>query len=156
MRNKGNYTWKRLSEIYNLKELKVYSNNNSLSKDIEQGDFGDCYYLSVLSALTENPERIKKLLPKPKISEEGVYECDVYIHGNLTPIVIDEYFPVIENENEETEIAFANMNKETKNIWPMLLEKVWAKCNLSYEDIIVGNSAESFEFLSPAPYDLLS
>ena len=153
LRNKGNYTWKRLSEIYNLKELKVYSNNNSLSKDIEQGDLGDCYYLSVLSALSENPERIKKLLPKPKISEEGVYECDVYIHGNLTPIVIDDYFPVIENENEETEIAFANMNKETKNIWPMLLEKVWAKCNLSYEDIIVGNSAEAFEFLSPAPYD---
>ena len=153
MRNKGNYTWKRLSEIYNLKELKVYSNNNILSNDIEQGELGDCYYLSVLSALSENPERIKKLLPKPKITEEGVYECDVYIHGNLTPIVIDDYFPVIENENEETEIAFANMNQESKNIWPMLLEKVWAKCNLSYEDIIIGNSAEAFEFLSPAPYD---
>ena len=153
MRNKGNYSWKRLSEIYNLEELNVYSNNNSLSDDIEQGELGDCYYLSVLSALSQNPERIKQLLPKPKISDKGIYECDVYIHGNLTPIVIDDYFPVIENENEETEIAFADINKETKNIWPMLLEKVWAKCNLSYEDIIIGNSAEAFEFLTPAPYD---
>ena len=35
----------------------------------------------------------------------------------------------------------------------MILEKIWAKCNKSYEDIIPGNSSDAFEFLTPAPFD---
>ena len=153
LRNKDRYSWKRLSEIYNLKDLNIITNSKILSHDVIQGELGDCYFLSVLSALGENPERIKKLFPKSKISDKGIYECDVYIHGQQIPIVIDDYFPVIENENEKTEIAFAGINPSSKSIWPILLEKVWAKCNLSYEDIICGNSADAFQFLCPAPYD---
>ena len=36
----------------------------------------------------------------------------------------------------------------------MVLEKIWAKCNKSYEDIIRGNSSDAFEFLTPAPFDI--
>ena len=50
-------------------------------------------------------------------------------------------------------LAFANINSSTGSIWPILLEKAWAKCNLSYEDIIIGNSSQAFEFLTPAPID---
>ena len=35
----------------------------------------------------------------------------------------------------------------------MILEKAWAKVNINYEDIIAGNSAEAFEFLTPARID---
>jgi len=31
-------------------------------------------------------------------------------------------------------------NKKTKNIWPILLEKAWAKINGSYENIVTGSS----------------
>ena len=153
LRNKDRYSWKRLSEIYNIKDLNIITNSRILSDDVKQGELGDCYFLSILSTLGENPERIKKLFPKSKISDKGIYECDVYIHGQQIPIVIDDYFPVIENESQKTEIAFAGINQSSKSIWPMLLEKVWAKCNLSYEDIINGNSADAFEFLCPAPFD---
>ena len=151
LQNKDRYSWKRLSEILNLKDLNIFQNNKTSINDVQQGELGDCYFLSVLSALSENPERIKKLIPKSKISDKGIYECNVFLHGYEIPIVIDDYFPVI--ENEDNNIAFAGINQESKSIWPLLLEKVWAKCNLSYEDIINGNSADAFQFLSPAPFD---
>ena len=52
-----------------------------------------------------------------------------------------------------SKIAFAGINEKSGNIWPMLFEKAWAKCNKSYEDIIPGNSADAIQFLTPAPYD---
>ena len=131
--------------------MNIFQNNKTSINDVQQGELGDCYFLSVLSALSENPERIKKLIPKSKISDKGIYECNVFLHGYEIPIVIDDYFPVI--EKEDNNIAFAGINQESKSIWPILLEKVWAKCNLSYEDIINGNSADAFQFLSPAPFD---
>ena len=151
---KNRYTWKRLSEIYDPKKLNVIKDSKDLTQDVQQGELGDCYFLSALSALAENPERIKKLIPKNKISDKGVYECDVYVHGEPTPVVIDDNVPVVEGEeNEEETPAFAGVNPDTNNIWPALLEKAWAKCNMSYEDIVNGNCADAFGFLTPAPYD---
>ena len=146
-----NYNWKRLSELYNLNDLNIINENN-LTNDIIQGILGDCYFLSAILALSYNPKRIKNLFPKNKINEKGVYECNVYIHGEKIPICIDDYIPTIE-KNDKDEIAFAGLNNKTKNIWPILLEKVWAKCNNTYEDIIKGNSSEAFQFLTPAPCD---
>ena len=146
-----NYNWKRLSEIYDLNDLNIINDNN-LTNDIIQGILGDCYYLSSLLSLSYNPKRIKNLFPNNKINEKGVYECNIYIHGEKIAICIDDYIPIIEKNNND-KIAFAGLNNNTKNIWPILLEKVWAKCNNSYEDIIKGNSSEAFQFLTPAPCD---
>ena len=153
-----NYTWKRLSDEYNIKDLNIIkdtssSSSNCLCDDVIQGELGDCYFLSALSALAENPERIKRLFPSLKVSDKGVYETQVYLHGDPTNIVLDDYVPFIVEPGYENQIAFAGINPSTRNIWPLLLEKVWAKCNLSYEDIAAGNSAEAFEFLCPAPFD---
>lgn len=154
-RKDKSYVWKRLSDVYNIKDLNVIKEikGESLCKDVLQGELGDCYYLSVLAALAENPVRIKNLIPQTAISPKGVYEALVYLHGESTRIVLDDFFPFIDFPGMEPQVAFAGINQETKNIWPLILEKAWAKCNLSYEDIAAGNSAEAFEFLTPAPFD---
>lgn len=146
------YIWQRLSEVYNIKDLNVIK-GESLSKDVLQGELGDCYFLSALAALAENPSRIRQLISQTNMSPKGVYETLVYLHGEPTKIVVDDYFPFLDFPGMEPQVAFAGINPESKNIWPMLLEKAWAKCNLSYEDIAAGNSAEAFEFLTPAPFD---
>ena len=149
----GRYSWKRLSDLYNMSELNIYIEDKNLSEDVVIGELGDCYFLSVLMILAKNPENIKKLLPVNLISPTGTYLCNVYIHGIETSIVIDDYFPTIDVPGYEQILAFANINPSTGSIWPILLEKAWAKCNLSYEDIIKGNSGDAFEFLTPAPVD---
>ena len=154
-KKENQYKWKRLSEVYNIKDLNIIkeSKNGNLADDVQQGELGDCYFLSAIACLAENPDRIKNLFPTLKISDKGVFETLVYLHGEPTNIVLDDYVPFIELPGFEPQIAFAGINKETNNLWPLLLEKVWAKCNLSYEDIAAGNSAEAFEFLCPAPFD---
>ena len=145
----GRYSWAKLSEIKDTSQLKVITPNaKNLSEDVIQGELGDCYFLSTLSALAENPKNITNIVHNTKVSD-GNFEATIYIHGEPVKVVIDDSFPVA----NATKIAFAGINEKTGNIWPMILEKIWAKCNKSYEDIIPGNSSDAFEFLTPAPFD---
>ena len=145
----GRYSWAKLSEIKDTSKLKVITPNaKNLSEDVIQGELGDCYFLSTLSALAENPKNITNIVNNTKVSD-GNFEATIYIHGEPVKVVIDDSFPVA----NATKIAFAGINEKTGNIWPMILEKIWAKCNKSYEDIIPGNSSDAFEFLTPAPFD---
>jgi len=151
----------RLSEMYKTGELNILKepaeikeDPDILTEDVIQGDLGDCYFLSAISALAEYPQRIKKMLPELSFNRNGVFQVTVCIHGNLVNIVLDDYFPVVPEKTDKKGkplLAFASYNPKTKNVWPMLLEKAWAKANINYENIISGNSAEAFEFLCPAP-----
>jgi hypothetical protein len=160
--NKENkYVWKRLSDVYQPGELNILKEPPNMKDDPDvlcedpvQGELGDCYFLSAISALAEFPKRLKQLIPNNSFTPSGVFEAVVFLHGEPTRVVIDDYFPFIENgEGERPDVAFVRFNPLTKNIWPLIIEKVWAKVNLSYEDIIAGNSSEAFEFLAPAPID---
>ena len=144
----GRYSWARLSEVRDTSKLNVLRDTKNLKDDVIQGELGDCYFLSTCASLAENPQNIKNLITNSKISD-GFFEANVYIHGEPVKIIVDDSFPVA----NASKIAFAGINENSGNIWPLILEKVWAKCNKSYEDIIPGNSADAIQFLTPAPYD---
>lgn len=156
-----NYIWKRLSEAFQQGEYYVFKepaglkdDPDILTEDVVQGELGDCYFLSALSAIAESPHRIKKMLPNQNIVQSGVFEAVVYVHGEQVRVIVDDYFPFHEHEEGEVpKLAFVGMNPASKNLWPAIMEKVWAKANLNYENIIAGNSSEAFEFLTPAPVD---
>jgi hypothetical protein len=155
------YVWKRLSDVYSPEEInllteppEINEDPDILTKDVVQGGLGDCYFLSAISALAEFPDRLRYLLPKIEFSPKGVFLVKVFIDGMPREICLDDWFP-FENRPEgcEQELAFTRLNPKTKNLWPALLEKAWAKVNVCYEAIVAGNSAEAFEFLSPAPIE---
>ncbi len=144
----GRYSWAKLPEVKDISKLNIISNTKNISQDVIQGELGDGYFLSTLSALAENPKNITNIIQNSKVSD-GVYEATIYIHGEPVKVSVDDSFPVA----NASKIAFAGINDNTGSIWPMTLEKIWAKCNKSYEDIIPGNSSDAFEFLTPAPFD---
>ncbi len=144
----GRYSWAKLPEVKDISKLNIISNTKNISQDVIQGELGDGYFLSTLSALAENPKNITNIIQNSKVSD-GVYEATIYIHGEPVKVSVDDSFPVA----NASKIAFAGINDNTGSIWPMILEKIWAKCNKSYEDIIPGNSSDAFEFLTPAPFD---
>ena len=145
----GRYSWAKLGEILDANKLSVLKNTQKLSQDVVQGELGDCYFLSVLAAFGEEPNIINKLVDPKEKGNNGSFTANVIIHGEPVKIIVDDSFPVA----NESKLAFAGINEASGNIWPIVLEKAWAKCNRSYEDIIPGNSADAFEFLSPAPYN---
>ena len=85
------YSWKRLSEIY--KDCKVFSAGIT-PNDIKQGGLGNCYYLSVLSAMAEFPERIEACFHTKEPNSAGIYLMFLYVNGAVMPIIVDDYVPV--------------------------------------------------------------
>lgn len=145
----GRYGFFKLNEFLDANHINICKNEKTFQSDIVQGELGDCYFLSVLSALAAEPENIKALVDADAKGNDKAFQAHVYIHGEPVSVVIDNNFPV----SNGTKFAFAGLNRNTGNIWPMILEKAWAKVNKSYEDIIPGNSADALEFLTPAPID---
>ena len=145
----GRYSWSKLGNILEANKLNVLKDTRALPLDVVQGELGDCYFLSVLAAFAEDPKIISNLVDPKGKGSDGAFTANVIIHGEPVKMVVDDEFPVA----NDTKLAFAGLNENSGNIWPLILEKAWAKCNRSYEDIIPGNSADAFEFLSPAPYN---
>lgn len=85
------YSWKRLSNIY--QDCKVFSAGIT-PNDIKQGGLGNCYYLSVLSAMAEFPERIEACFHTKEPNSAGIYLMFLYVNGAVTPIIVDDYVPV--------------------------------------------------------------
>ena len=146
------YIWKRISDY--IKDYNIIKNSNISEEDIIQGNIGNSYFISALKFLAEEPSRIISLFDikedNNKNKDINYFEVFTYINGYKSKIIIDDKFPFIENK-ENIELAFCRINDKTNNIWPLILEKVWAKINSSYEDIIEGNVSDIFYFYTPNP-----
>ena len=147
------YQWKSISNY--IKDYNMIKNSIISQDDIIQGNIGDSYFISALRFLVEEPERIISLFDlnqeNNKDKKINYFEIFTYINGYKYRIIIDDQFPFIENKEKKMELAFCGINNKTKNIWPLILEKAWAKINSSYEDIIEGNISDIFYFLTPCP-----
>lgn len=141
------FTWIRASEIEELNDdegkLAVFQDDVTPS-DIKQGLLGDCYFLSILSALAEVPDRITKLFITDRFSEDGLYAVVVKKNGETKEVVIDDYFPC-----QDGEPCFSKANGN--ELWVLILEKVWAKLHGSYERIEAGHAHNVMADLTGAP-----
>ena len=141
-----NITWKRVSDIFQNNKYDLF---NTLDiDDIKQGIIGNCYFLCVLSSFAKRPEIYDKIFIDKKINENGLYKLRFIINGIPQIIFVDDYFPTL---NEK--FAFSQSANE---FWVQLLEKAWAKLNLSYANTISGIPYEVFNCLSEAPCENIS
>ncbi len=66
--------------------------------DINQGELGDCYFLSSLSSIAESPERIIRLFEdQNEINDKGIYFVKLCIDGIWRYVIIDDYIPCMRN-----------------------------------------------------------
>lgn len=141
------FTWIRADEIEELNDdegkLKIFAGDIS-PQDIQQGMLGDCYFLSVLSVLTENPMRIKKLFGMTERNDQGIWTVEFYKNGEHQEIVLDDYIPCSDGAP-----CFSKANGN--ELWVIILEKAWAKLHGSYERIEAGFAHEVMRDLTGAP-----
>lgn len=90
--------------------------------DVNQGNLGNCYFLATLSAIAEREKRIIERFLTYKVNSAGIYLVTIFVNGTLTPIIIDDWFPVRYGRP-----VFCRPNDGQNEIWAMLLEKAWAK-----------------------------
>ncbi|CAI2384940.1 unnamed protein product [Moneuplotes crassus] len=139
--------WKRLHDLYPESDMDLIKDISV--KDVKQGQLGDCYFISTLRGLVgSHPNEIKKIFVNKRINKSGIYVLRFLINGHPEFVTVDDYVPY---SNYHKTLAFAM--KVTKNIWPILIEKAWAKINGSYEDIESGNSGDALISLVPFPIE---
>ena len=136
--------WKRLSQI---SPFPLHLLENASFRDPIQGYIGNCYLLSVCSAIAEYPNRLKQIFIITEINRAGMYAIQLYIDGTNTKIVIDDFIPVQCNSKSP---VFAKL-PESKNIWPIIIEKAWAKILKNYQNTISGSPTTLFNVLTGAP-----
>lgn len=88
-------TWSRASQICTTPTIFGDKINPS---DVEQGKLGNCYFLATLSAMAEIPERVKARFYTKEVNRAGIYLMVFFINGKETPVYVDDYFPVLNNQ----------------------------------------------------------
>lgn len=121
-------------------------------RDIHQGELGNCYFLATLSSMARKPIRIQKLFikgcrEKIEYDEQGPWGIWICIGGIWRQVIVDEYLPF----NGQNELKPYFSKPPGKKIWPMLVEKCWAKVSYSYADSVEGTCMEAMHCLTGAP-----
>eukprot|EP00941_MAST-03F_sp_MAST-3F-sp1_P000681 g681.t1 len=114
--------------------------------DIDQGELGDCWFLSAISVLAGYPELIKRLLITTSFSEQGVYAVRLCYGGQWRVLMLDDWLPCSETGRP----VFAAPAADGA-LWVALLEKAFAKLHGSFAAIVSGTAAEALAVLTGLP-----
>ena len=112
------------------------------SENLQQGNIGNCYFMAAVADLAFQPHYIWRLFKQKKYNPQGCYEINLFLNGEWQTVIVDDHFPVLRNGS----LAFARPSKS--EIWPMLLEKAWAKVSGGYYNTNGGISAQIFHVLT--------
>ncbi|CAD8194518.1 unnamed protein product [Paramecium octaurelia] len=135
--------WKRPEQFLQSGQIKLFDSIDPM--DIKQGELGDCYFLSSLSALAEIPQQIQKLFRNQEYQQSGLYGIYMCKNGVLQEIVVDDHIPC--NLQGGPIFSKANGNE----LWVLLLEKAYAKLFGSYHKIESGLASCALKDLTGAP-----
>ena len=119
--------------------------------DVRQGLIGDGYLIASLASLAEVSQRIVNIFAlyeeDPMFGKDhGLYSINIFLAGHPFELVLDDYFPCI---SEEKGSAFCQV--VDGKLWPIMIEKAWAKLYFSYDNIDSGMSSDVLRDLTGAP-----
>lgn len=121
--------------------------------DATQGSVGDCYFLSALAAAVHQQPDLCDDLIEETYEEQGIYGVSFWVGGKWRMIWVDGYFPCYKTRSrsgrgkKKYRLLFAKPT-DRKEIWPLVVEKAFAKLHGSYEAIAGGHIADALELLT--------
>lgn len=106
-------------------------------------------YPEVLKDLFQMDEKDK--LEDFKIKQNGRYDLKVYMMGEPITFSIDDIIPFGRVSKTHFRPLQAQLNQQTWSLWPLIVEKVWAKAKGNYELSHIGFIENGISFLTGAP-----
>jgi len=133
--------------------------------DITQGQLGDCYYLAGIAAIAATrPELLKRKTfnSTEEANSKMIFQLVFMVDGRETMVAVDEMVPMIRHPRHPTHPAdffFAttknlkegNYNVKDHAVWPIVLEKGFAKIFGSYLAIRGGMGYDTLKAMTQAP-----
>lgn len=144
---------------------KVRSRNRPLDTDtMKQGYLANSCFVSTANALIDWPRLLQNVFVGTGQEAQGRYCCKLYKNGDWKHIVVDDYVPcdlqgcvhipgglhwIPTKKVTHNTIPFRAPIYATcvdiNQVWPMVLEKVYAKAHGSYENIAAPSPGTRFE-----------
>jgi len=121
--------------------------------DVQQGELGDCWFLSSLAAMAEfqGGRLVQRLLPEQKsFSETGVYLVRLWLGGCWRDTIVDDRLPCMGN-GRSTYYQLAYCSTRQCQLWASIIEKGFAKACGSYQAIAGGEAEEALTVLTGWP-----
>mmetsp|Transcript_144115 Transcript_144115/g.268472 ORF Transcript_144115/g.268472 Transcript_144115/m.268472 type:complete len:557 (+) Transcript_144115:67-1737(+) len=153
-------SWQRIGQIKEIKEKKEeveLFKNGIKPSDVIQGYVGDCWLLAAMAALAENPETIKALFIDKTEQASGVYRIKLFHAPSQSwrVVEVDTYVPTMQvtcccGLLKLIQSPLSASTKESE-MWPLLLEKAFAKHCGSYNALTGGLPQWAFEAMTGQP-----
>ena len=151
-KNLGSIQWLSPEQIQthsNERHLKWSVYNEPKFNDIKQGLLGNCWLLSGLAVILEQPELLKRIIITKEYCPQGCYQVRLCKNGEWQTVILDDLFPCDQNGY----LIYSQANR--KQLWVPLIEKAMAKLNGSYESLIAGQTVEGLSALTGYPCDCI-
>jgi len=122
----GPSCWRRIKDF--APEGKLFVGGIDMN-DVMQGALGDCWLISVVASLACSPKHLKQLIYPQIVNPYGVYAVRMYSVPDDTWywVVVDDKIPLGENGR-----PYFISAQDPNELWPMLVEKAFAKVNTAY------------------------
>ncbi|KAK8393984.1 hypothetical protein O3P69_006289 [Scylla paramamosain] len=134
--------WKRPPELREEPRFLVDADRFSAV----QGDLGDCWFVSALTAVTLNPELLVRVVPRDQGFSHpyaGIFHFRFWQGGEWVEVVVDDRLPV----TVLGQLCFSRSSNPAE-FWSALLEKAYAKLHGSYSALDAGKCFEATEDLT--------
>ncbi|XP_071523167.1 calpain-1 catalytic subunit-like isoform X2 [Panulirus ornatus] len=135
--------WKRPNELVEEPRFIVDADRFS----VVQGELGDCWFVSALSAVTLNPGLLYRVVPRGQdfsLKYVGIFHFRFWQGGQWIDVVVDDKLPV---NPKDGQLCFSH-SSIPHEFWSALLEKAYAKIHGSYGALNAGKSYEATEDLT--------
>ena len=148
---------KLIIEYRSVKEYfeNIFDEKINCTKFI-QGSIGNCYFLNVVSLLSNYGQLLTQIFRYDKMNIQGYYEICLFIDGQWQIVIIDDYIPFLVLYDEEGNKNFCFIScspaKDCNCCYFLLLEKAFAKVKGSYVDMEGGFSGHVFQMLTGFSY----
>ncbi|CAE7506301.1 Capn9 [Symbiodinium sp. CCMP2456] len=135
--------WARIWDMGEASRNGPLAKDGASACDIEQGQLGDCYFLSAVAAVSQSDVLMARLLPGSQtVNEEGLYAVRFWQDGAWRIVVVDDRLPC----RGHNKLIFAGAPHDS--FWVAIVEKAFAKLNGSYRAISSGSQPDALYALT--------
>ena len=131
--------------------LSLFGDEHIRPEDIRQGEIGNCWFLSSITALAEYPGRIESTFLNKELSAAGVYGVQMYALGVPVTVMVDDYLPLASGGSRT---RYSKVGTDGA-LWGPIMEKAFAKFHGNYARIVAGDPVAGVSTMNGSPYERL-
>jgi calpain-15 len=111
----------------------VLFSSSASSADVVQGALGDCWFLSALAVVAAREPLLRSLFVETGQESQGRYCLQFFKAGDWVLVYVDDRVPC-----DAAGKPLYCRSTDPNELWPILIEKAYAKLHGSYESLVAG------------------